>query len=157
MTSPLDAADGMSLGRPQRFPLASITKDIYMRVGQMYDTESQQSRDEQFAKIHELHLYALNVIHKARTMIRYEETRLKQAVRGARLVREGHKRFHHPDWQVYYNSQKQELLENHLTQEHFCLICHDETQGALFCQTCMSLDSDENKEIVTVTDLFETQ
>lgn len=157
MSSPLDAADGIFLGRPQQFPLSLITKDLYMKVGQMFDTESEEVRAHQYEKINELHLYALDVIHKARSMLRYEETRLKQAVRGATLIRNGHKRFHNPDWMVYYNTHKQDLAENHQTQEHFCLLCHDQTEGSLFCRSCMDLNSNDNDEIVTVTDLFENQ
>jgi len=156
MSSPLDAADGVSLGRPQQFPLSLITKELYMKVGEMFDTESEEVRAQQSKTIHELHLYALDVIHKARSMIRYEETRLKQAIRGATLIHNGHKRFHNPDWMVYYNEHKQLLKENHQTQEHFCLICHEQTEGSLFCRTCMNSNLDDD-EIVTVTDLFENQ
>jgi len=141
MKSPVDMSEIHLHTRSHDYPLSDMTKEMYMMIGKMYYTEDKEEKSEQFIAVEQHFNNSMDKLQKLKSMIRYEETRLRQSFRGAKLVHQDHSRFHNPDWMRYYNNNY--IQDGDLNcEESFCILCYDlNPGGALICNKCALSDN----------------
>lgn len=116
------------------FGVQGITHDVYIGVGNLFQSKQDEAgKQRQFEAIQYDTEKAFNVISKAREMLRVEELRVRLAFKAAKKIRQGHSRFHSPDWRKYHNEFEAAKVYN----ISGCIECLAPTDD-LVCEECIT-------------------